>query len=1023
MEQYEEVRTLGRGAFGVAILVKLRDGANRGAYRVVKQVDLSALKPESREASYKEVAVLRQLSHPNIVAYFDAFIGSARLCIVMEFADSGDLCKKIKDKKDTEEGAYDEAEAMRMFGQCLLALQYIHGKRIIHRDIKSQNIFLMSTGDVKVGDCGIAKVMDGTTAVAGTVIGTPSYLPPEICNDEPYGSKVDIWSMGVVLYELNALKLPFSATNVVAVVLKIIAAEPPALPPTVSAETSEIILSMLRKKPDERPGADELLQLPAVSRHLASDVELHGGGSMEQFEVIEELGRGAFGVALLVVPRGRSAQAPRRVVKSVDLASLSASARNVAHKEVALLRRLAHPHIIAYFDAFLENDKLHIVLEYADDGDLFRAVESRKAAIDPFSESDAMRIFGQGLDALQYIHAKRILHRDIKTQNLFRMKTGDVKLGDFGISKVIEDTATKATALQGTTAYMAPEICKGEDYNGKVDVWALGVVLYELLTLELPFRSAHGGMAATIKKIVDSDFPPLPSSCSVEIRDIVSRVLQKDQAERPTAEELLAMSLVARFGGLEADMEASKKNFGASQLQKSISASQCSTGTLFPTLPGGGIIAGAYTGDSVDSIDGLPKRTSSTMEAGGTIAPTSPAGGHTDVLKGSLYDFFDGGPKRAATNIEEESMGTETPTQKLKAVLSGKQAAPAMLPQGLTEDMAQAAKIPEEVAGAEKLHAASDGKFVQDKSFDASVFPAVSDNEQPPSVSEPVTDGQALEADGSGGATVPVDPAEQPLLAAAARPSQDDAEERKREEARKKNEAMEDDMRLYREQHAAELAAIAAAPASIASSAAATRRPAAERRLSSRPAEQRQASATRRRPSQGTGAAGAAGSSVAAVRLLRPSSAGAEFLIILDKTSGQEGLKLGIDIIPEGSTAWVEGMHAQGHVPRWNLDNPALAVRVYDHIVQVNGVRGDAQRLVDELKSSDVLEIILSRPLAVKNGGKAQGREISSASPRSSAGASRASSPTPRSKALTSPPPAGTGMNDPVRIRTKCLWD
>jgi len=265
--------------------------------------------------------------------------------------------------------------------------------------------------------------------------------------------------------------------------------------------------------------------------------------SMADFVKEKDLGRGAYGVAVLVKHRETSVL---RVVKTVDLGGMSALARKSAEDEVSLLHRLFHPHIIAYFDTFIEADKLHIVLEYADGGDLYTEVQRRQKDDEYFSEDEAMTLFRQCLSALAYIHKKKILHRDIKTQNIFLMKSGDAKLGDFGISKVMDETMVAGTVV-GTPAYLAPEICNGAKYGSRIDVWSLGAVLYEILALKHPFQASN--MAATLMKIISQDPAPLPDRCSEEVKAVVALALQKDQHKRPSAKELLAHPAVKQLGG------------------------------------------------------------------------------------------------------------------------------------------------------------------------------------------------------------------------------------------------------------------------------------------------------------------------------------------------------------------------------------------------------------------------------------------------------------------------------------------
>jgi len=144
-------------------------------------------------------------------------------------------------------------------------LRHIHARRIVHRDFKSENIFLASNESdgciVKIGDFGTSKMLDHTRAMATTLIGTPSHLSPEVCDNTPYSSKADIWSLGVVFYELLTLEAPFQATNLAALVLKIVISEPKPVPiEYYSIEVRGFIKPMLEKDPAIRPSAAQLLQ-------------------------------------------------------------------------------------------------------------------------------------------------------------------------------------------------------------------------------------------------------------------------------------------------------------------------------------------------------------------------------------------------------------------------------------------------------------------------------------------------------------------------------------------------------------------------------------------------------------------------------------------------------------------------------------------------------------------------------------------------------------------------------------------
>lgn len=266
MADFECEKVLGRGSYGTAMLVTEKREGNR---RVIKEINLATMPKKAQREAQMEAGFLRSLSHVNITAYYDAFVEGTKLCIVMEYADNGDLSKAVKEKK-AEGSFFDQAQSLVIFTQCVLALRLIHSRHVLHRDLKCQNIFLMKNGVVKLGDFGIAKLLDNTCAQAVTVIGTPSYLSPEVINNTPYGIKADIWALGIVLYELLALEAPFQGTNLAALVVKIVTSDPkPVSSENYNEDVRSLVTTLLQKDPVLRPNAQEVLSTPVVSQSLS----------------------------------------------------------------------------------------------------------------------------------------------------------------------------------------------------------------------------------------------------------------------------------------------------------------------------------------------------------------------------------------------------------------------------------------------------------------------------------------------------------------------------------------------------------------------------------------------------------------------------------------------------------------------------------------------------------------------------------------------------------------------------------
>mmetsp|Transcript_36440 Transcript_36440/g.27023 ORF Transcript_36440/g.27023 Transcript_36440/m.27023 type:complete len:180 (+) Transcript_36440:131-670(+) len=174
---------------------------------------------EERKETLREAKILEALNHVNIIRFREVYkTKKGKLCIVMDFADGGDIQSKIKEKhkKKQQTGVmeyFSEDQVLNWFTQICLAIKHCHDRKILHRDLKSQNIFLTSRGFVKLGDFGIARVLSNTRSMAKTVVGTPYYLPPEIIEGKPYSFKSDVWSLGILLYEMCALQPPFNASS------------------------------------------------------------------------------------------------------------------------------------------------------------------------------------------------------------------------------------------------------------------------------------------------------------------------------------------------------------------------------------------------------------------------------------------------------------------------------------------------------------------------------------------------------------------------------------------------------------------------------------------------------------------------------------------------------------------------------------------------------------------------------------------------------------------------------------------
>ncbi|XP_039182413.1 serine/threonine-protein kinase Nek1 isoform X7 [Crotalus tigris] len=262
MDKYIKVQKIGEGSFGKAILVKAKEN---GKQYVIKEINISKMTNKEREESRREVAVLANMKHPNIVLYRESFEETGCLYIVMDYCEGGDLFKKINAQKGV---FFSEDQIMDWFVQICLALKHVHDRKILHRDIKSQNIFLTKDGTIQLGDFGIARVLNSTVELARTCIGTPYYLSPEICENKPYNNKSDMWALGCVLYEMCTLKHAFEAGNMKNLVLKIISGSFPPVSTRYSHELRSLISQLFKRNPRDRPSVNSILEKMFIVKRI-----------------------------------------------------------------------------------------------------------------------------------------------------------------------------------------------------------------------------------------------------------------------------------------------------------------------------------------------------------------------------------------------------------------------------------------------------------------------------------------------------------------------------------------------------------------------------------------------------------------------------------------------------------------------------------------------------------------------------------------------------------------------------------
>ena len=242
--------------------------------------------------------------------------------------------------------------------------------------------------------------------------------------------------------------------------------------------------------------------------------------SVEDFDLIKFIGKGTFGKVYLVREKASDKLFAMKVLKKSQVVDSGQVEHTKAERDI--LARSTHPFLIALRYAFQSKNKLYLIMEYLDGGELFTHLRKYRSLPEEW-----LRFYGaEIISAFSYLHSKGIAYRDLKPENVIMEGSGHIKLTDFGLAKELgEGTET----LCGTPAYSAPEMLKGKIYGLEVDLWAFGILLYELATGTTPFY--HKNRVFMCKKIIHES-PNFPEHFSSELKDLLEGLLRKDQTER-----------------------------------------------------------------------------------------------------------------------------------------------------------------------------------------------------------------------------------------------------------------------------------------------------------------------------------------------------------------------------------------------------------------------------------------------------------------------------------------------------------
>ncbi|KAF0695126.1 Aste57867_14023 [Aphanomyces stellatus] len=542
----------------------------------------------------KEIRALSKLSHPNIVAFLGfTYTSVDDLKCVTEFMDGGNLRALLNNPKRDLSW---HREKLSIALDVATALMYLHNlkPKIMHRNIKAEKVLLTAALSAKLSGFGSAREWSYTHTMTQKV-GTIEWSAPELLLHEDYNEKIDIYSFGVLLVELDTRELPYAShhdTSSVLVTNIITGVVRPTVGPNCPKSISKLVRACLQLDSSLRPSAETIVRMlreehnrvaeavveklstrlvapPPMAFHDNASTVSSAKSSVDSFAVpdpdfakLEPL-RSQYWIhsrdcvvsrqipsSYMCTMLGHYKGDPV-VVKTLNL-DLSDEFidqdRKYLVREICMMAKLRHPNIITFHGfTFTNANDLKCVTEFMAGGTLRSLLDKKKRDLQWSNEK--LRIAMDVAQGLAYLHGQTptLIHRDIKASKVLLTPGLGAKLSGFGYARVWTSQETM-TAAVGTMEWAAPELLRNEDYSPPADVFAFGVMLTELDTRMVPYSDVRDNAAKPLNddtlmlQIVTGKLRPtvLPS-CPRPIQKLIHSCLQVNPAMRPRMEDVVAI--------------------------------------------------------------------------------------------------------------------------------------------------------------------------------------------------------------------------------------------------------------------------------------------------------------------------------------------------------------------------------------------------------------------------------------------------------------------------------------------------
>jgi serine/threonine protein kinase len=551
------VAELGHSALGAILLA---EDPLLGRKVVIALPEKESCSAEIRQRFLQTAKILGALRHPNVLTLHEAGEVDGRPYLVSEFIEG----QTLESLSHAGNGLM-LAVVMRVVSAIAGAVEYLHEKGVAHRDIRPANIVIRPTGDPTLAYFGLATSLASAPADPPRIpVGTPGYLSPEQARCEPATARTDIWGLGATLFSAILRRPPVSGSTPQEVLARTASADPidlTELRKCAPDYVADIVQLCLGKDPATRyPSAaalkraldaavdhldapqrpTQLVAAPRAGQIVLLHVEYQDAGqpgAFREYAIESELNEGAFGKVYGARELLSGREVALKILKPQWLADPDTIDR--FRREALLLSRLSHPNVVRLYTFGRFAPTFFLSMEWLKGPTLADVLQEKG----PMKVQEAIHYVRQILTGLSAVHAAGAIHRDLKPENAKITADGRVVLFDFGLAYVQQAARlTMSGTFLGTPAYAAPEQVMNLPTLPETDVYAAGVILYELLSGKLPFEADT--IYALMTKVANEQPRPITDhrkDLPADLVKTIQRMMRRNPAQRLSVAQALAL--------------------------------------------------------------------------------------------------------------------------------------------------------------------------------------------------------------------------------------------------------------------------------------------------------------------------------------------------------------------------------------------------------------------------------------------------------------------------------------------------